>query len=185
MKTLVKLGLIALAAILMSGCATKSYVGMVDVVAIGVGAKPTTVEDKQYIQEDALSGIVIGYTPNISMKEVDIGLNDTAKKVLGKFKKYSGEPVFFAEYMNSFHSDTKETQLLILDKNGVVAWRAFVRRDINKMDGISDYGLTGVDTMSFEDAMEEFVLEEENADFDDEKKIEFPKDGEGSVMNLF
>ena len=79
MKKLVNYLLIVVATLLMSGCAAKSYVGKVDMVAIGAGAKAVSTSDKQYINENALPGIVVGYTPNLSITET--GTSDTVKYV--------------------------------------------------------------------------------------------------------
>lgn len=184
MKKLVNYLLIVVATLLMSGCAAKSYVGKVDMVAIGAGAKAVSTSDKQYINENALPGIVVGYTPNLSITEQ--GTSDTVKYVAGEalIKTYSGEPKFLADYLNSYQKI--ENKVLILDKNGVVAWSGhFSGTDINSAKGIYDYGLTGKDYMPFNEAMEKFVIDEETTDYDEDKKIEFPKGNKESFMSGF
>lgn len=183
MKTLFNYALIVVALLFMSGCAAKTYVGKVDVVGIGAGAKPTTV-DRQYILESSLPNVVIGYTPNLSVVEQNV--SDTTKYIVGDalVKTYTGEPKFLVDYLNSYQN--LENKVLILDKNGVIAWSgSFSGNDINSANGVYDYGLTGIDRMSFAEAMEKFVLNEETTDFDNDKKIEFPKGNKESFLSGF
>ncbi len=180
MKTFLNVLLVLSMALLMSGCfAEKSYMGKVDVIGIGAGAKPAT-QDAHSLDSTKLSNITVAYAPDIKVKEQAV--SDTVKYVVGDAltKEYSGEPKLLVDYLN--FSQNLTNKVLILDKNGVVAWSGFFENyDIQNAKGVYDYGIMGVDRMSFDEAMQKYVLDEELADCDDEKKIIFPK---GNIEKL-
>lgn len=174
MKTFVNILFFISMTLLMSGCfAEKTYIGKVDVIGIGAGQKSAT-GDAHSIEKKQLSNITVAYASDIQITEQKV--NKTVKYVAGDAlsKSYSGTPTLLVDYLNSYQS--LSNKVLILDKNGVVAWSGnFKSRDIQSANGVFDYGFTGPDRMTFGEAMEKYVLDEETADYDDEKKIVFPK----------
>ena len=182
MKMLTNVLLAGTVALAISGCAGKSYIGKVDVLGVGAGPQ-VSASDPNYIDSSMLSDIVVAYTPKLQIKEQDVGKN--VKYVAGDalVKEYSGEPKLLADYLNSYQSMTNK--ILILDKNGVVAWSGYFKGDIKSSQGVYDYGITGVDRMPFDEAMEKFVIDGDEADFDEEKTIAFPKGNKESLLSGF
>jgi len=184
MKTFINILLVVAIPLFMSGCmAEKTYLGKVDVVGIGAGAKPVN-SDSYNIDKSRLSNITVTNTPNIKITEQDV--SKTVKYVAGEalVKSYTGEPKLLVEYLNSYQE--LSNKVLILDKAGIVAWSgSFKNNDIQSANGVYDYGFTGVDRMSFGEAMEKYVLDEELADYDDEKTIVFPNSNTDSFMSGF
>ncbi|MBD3823712.1 MAG: hypothetical protein IE916_04305 [Epsilonproteobacteria bacterium] len=161
-------------ALMLSGCmAEKSYLGNVNVVGVGAGAKPAKT-DVNYVDAGKYNHSIVVYTPNIAITEQKT--NDTVKYVAGDalVKSFSGEPSMMVAYLNAYQAF--KNKALIIDKNGVVAWSgAFRGNDIENANGTYDYGITGEKRMTFKEAMEKFVLNEEVTDFDKDKVIEFPQ----------
>jgi len=172
MKRLMQVALVVVVAFLGSGCAQKSYVGKVDVVGIGAGPKPVA-QNKNSVVPSKLNKVSLLYADKIKVEK-----QKTSKPVAylagrSLVKKYSGEPKFLVDYLNAYQS--LDNKILIIDKNGVVAWAGYARTDnIKNAQGVYDYGLTGVDSMSFAEAMEKFVIDEDEAeDYDADKKFNF------------
>lgn len=182
MKTFTNILLSGAVALSMSACAGKTYMGKVDVVGIGAGAKSAT-KNANTVNDAMLADIVVAYTPNLITKEQKV--NETVKYVAGDalIKEYSGEPKLLADYLNAYQS--LNNKILILDKNGVVAWSGFYKGNIKGSRGVYDYGITGADFMPFDEAMEKFVIDGDEADFDDEKVISFPKTNKDSLLSGF
>lgn len=178
-------GLILSIAILLSGCfAEKSYMGKVNFVGVAAGPQPEKV-DPNYVNVKSFPHVQVVYTPGISVEEQKA--NDTVKYVAGDalVKTYRGEPQMMVDYLNAYQG--MQYKVLILDKNGVVAWSGkFGKSGVQDAQGVYDYGLTGEDRSSFDEAMEKYVLDgEESEDFDSDKKLEFPKGNKSSFMAGF
>ncbi|QSZ42889.1 hypothetical protein GJV85_12480 [Sulfurimonas aquatica] len=184
MKTLINMLIITGITLFMSGCfAEKSYLGKVDVIGVGAGAKPVN-PDMNHVEKAMLPNIMVATTPELQVQEQDVHTN--VKYVLGDTltKEYSGEPKMLADYLNAY--SVLLNKVYIIDKNGVVAWSgSFKDNDIENAQGVYDYGLTGADRISFDEAMEKFVLDGDEADFDDDKVVEFPKDNTDSFLSGF
>ena len=181
---LTKTVLSGVAIAIMSGCGPSSYNGLVNVVAVGAGEKPTTKSDRNYVDTSSLPNIVVFHTPNLKIKEQKVSKN--VKYIAGEAleKEYSGEPKIMVDYLNAYQNI--DNKVLILDKKGIVAWSgAFKTNNITSAVGVYDYGLTGAKRMSFSDAMEKFVLDQDEAEFDEDKKIKFPQGNKDSFAAGF
>jgi len=184
MKNLItKIVLSGTAIAVMSGCGPASYNDRVNVVAVGAGHKPKAT-DRNYVDDKKLPDVQVYYTPNLKIKEQNASA--TVKYIAGDalVKEYSGEPKLMVDYLKAYHSF--DNMVLILDKNGVVAWSgAFKGDDIRNAQGVYDYGITGAKFISFDEAMEKFVIDEDEAEFDEDKKIKFPTDNKSSFLAGF
>ncbi len=182
MKTLTtKILLSAVAIAMFSGCGPSSYNGLVNVVAVGAGEQPKSVNDRNYINKNSLPNIVVYHTPNIKINEQNVSTN--TKYLIGNAlsREFSGEPKILVNYLNKYQS--LDNKVLILDKNGVVAWSGHFRgTDVTKSMGVYDYGFMGSDSIPFGEAMEKFVLDADNAEeykkdkkniFNDDNKYPF------------
>ena len=172
------------ATMVLAGCGSVSYNGKVDVVGIGAGAKPMHT-DTNYVEKAKVQDIHLLYADKIKIKEQDA--SKTVKYIAGDalVKEYSGEPKLLVDYLNAYQK--LSNLVLIVDKNGVVAWEGKLKTtDFDNATGVYDYGLTGADRMSFNDAMEKFVAEGDEAEeYDAEKTPKFPKDNTESLMSGF
>ncbi|MEA3499554.1 MAG: hypothetical protein U9R41_00815 [Candidatus Marinimicrobia bacterium] len=183
MKNLMKLALVFLIGLMVIGCSS-SYVGKVDVIGVGAGEKPTS-HDRHFVNESQVKNIKVTHTPNIKFKEQDVSEN--VKFVAGDalIKEFSGDPQLMVDYLN--YSQKFNNLVLILDKNGVVAWEGYVKfLDFTNAFGVSSYGLTGPKRISFHEAMETFIGKEKKAKkYKEDKKIEFPKNNKESFAKGF
>ena len=177
MKTLLKkIILSGVVVALMSGCGPSSYNGLVNVVAVGAGEKPTSVSDKNYVETESLPNIIVYHTPGIKIKEQDVSTK--TKYIAGDAltKEYTGAPSLLVDYLNKYHS--LDNKVLILDTRGVVAWSGYFRgSDVTQAMGVYDYGLLGTDRISFDEAMGKYVMDKEDAEeYKKDKKIVFTDD---------
>jgi len=181
----IKNSLMSMAVVLtLAGCGPATYNGKVDLVGVGAGPKPTRT-DRHYIDPAKVPNSHLLYADKIQEKEQDV--STTVKYVVGDalIKEYSGEPQLLVDYLNAHQK--LDNLVLILDKNGVVAWSSHFRTsNIADTIGIYDYGLMGEDRMSFSEAMEKFVGDlDEAEDYKPEKKIFIPKDNTDTFMSGF
>ena len=167
------------------GCGPASYSGMVDVVGVGVGPKVKSA-DSHFVDQTKLASINVLYADKIKIKEQKV--SKTVKYVAGGslVKEYSGEPELLAKYFNSVQL-RDDNLVLIVDKNGVVAWEGHLRTtDFKNAFGVDDYGITGEDKISFDEAMSKFVGDGEEAeDYKKDKKIIFPKNNKEGFISGF
>lgn len=160
-----------------SGCAT-TYMGKVDAMGVGVGPKPDNMANLNYVDETQLRNVSVAYTPGIEIIEQE-NVGKTAKFVLGDalVKEYKGEPKLIVDWLNKYQQIGNFA--MIIDKNGVIAWTGTLRSDdIRSSNGIEGYSLFGGKKfLTMDEAMDKYVGDGKEQDFEEEKVIEFKDEG--------
>jgi hypothetical protein len=132
-----------------------------NVIMIGIGAKNPTFTETQFPH------IQFYYTPGL-ISQAETG--ETGKSALSMFGKaarevFKGEPKMLEQWWDE--TDLRDHAILF-DKNGVGAWEGSVARDDDDLMACKGKG----DESKLEDALETFVKDKDEADFDKGKKFD-------------
>lgn len=172
MQRLKMSGLLILSLIFLTHCASTSYIGKFDVYGVGAGPEPTA-SVRNAVDTAQLKYVKVGYTPNLTIKEQDVG--NTAKMLLNSAltREYSGQPEFLAGWLNE--GQQLLNAALLLDKNGVVAWQGSFDSDkIEGEQGVEGYKLMGGrQYLTFSEAFEKYVKKEKTQKYKEDKQINF------------
>ena len=173
MRQVIILTLIAFL-LLFANCASQSYVDRLDVYGVGAGPKPD-VEDPHNIDNSKLNHVKVAYTPDLVIKEQNVG--EKTKAALGDAltREFDGEPKMLASWLSE--KQDLENIALLIDKNGVVAWHGqFDKQDVPATIGVEGYRmLGGAQRITFGEALEKYVDKGKTQKFKEDKKIEFKK----------